>query len=98
MKTEFDAKRFLVVVVTVAYIGMVYLLFFVPIIEANKEVLIAQVAVLSAGVGAMFGYHFGSSSGSAKKTEMLAQPTTSTTTTTPNAEIKTVTEPKKEGE
>lgn len=68
---EFEPKRFLVRTVTIAYLAMAFLLFFVEIPAQNKEVLIAQVAVLAAGVGAFFGYFFGSSLGSSKKTDAL---------------------------
>lgn len=68
---DFDAKSFLVRTVTVAYIALVFLLLFIEIPAENKEVLIAQVAVLAAGIGAFFGYFFGSSLGSSKKTDAL---------------------------
>lgn len=68
---DFDAKRFIVRTVIVAPIAFIVLLFFVPVPPDNKEVLIAQVAAVSTAFGLVVGYYFGSSSGSARKTDML---------------------------
>ncbi len=71
---EFDAKRFLLRTFSIGYLVIVFLLFFVEIPAGNKDVLIAQVAVLASGISAVFGYWFGSSAGSARKTDIMNPP------------------------
>jgi hypothetical protein len=68
---EFDPKRFIVRTVVIAYLGLVVMLFFFPVPSDNKEVLIAQVSVVSTGFGLIVGYFFGSSQGSQKKSDHL---------------------------
>ena len=47
-------------------------LFFVAIPAANKDVLVAIIGILSANVGAVVGYFYGSSAGSKGKDATIA--------------------------
>ena len=49
----------------------IYLLFFQPFPEASKDVLLIVVGALIAIVKDVYGYYFGSSESSARKTELL---------------------------
>lgn len=61
---------------TLAFFAFVGALFHLPVPEGNADMLMIASGVLFGGANMAWGYFFGSSSGSAKKTEaMLAEPT-----------------------
>ena len=90
-----DIPRFLAISMTLLVAFMIVMGYFYPQSENSNlqsQVMIAWASVVS--------FYFGSSQSSARKTEMLMAPTTSTVTTTPDATVRTVTEPsaQKDGE
>jgi Fe2+ transport system protein B len=61
----------LALTVTVGFFGLLYLLIFRSIPKDSHDIIIAMVGVLGAAWGAVVNYYFGSSSGSAAKTDAL---------------------------
>jgi hypothetical protein len=81
MSRKLDLVAFLVVATTIGFFSLIWLsFFFKPPDESNGilNVLIGSVGTSWTGIVM---YYFGSSSGSAKKTDMMGAPTTQTTTT-----------------
>ena len=64
-------KPYLAVLAMLSFIVCLYLLFVLPIIEGSKDVLLIVVGSLIVLVKDVYGYYFGSSEGSSRKTEML---------------------------
>lgn len=62
---------FLIVASTVGYFGLVALFFFRHVPPEAKEVLMVTIGVIGNAWGGIVGYYFGSSSGSAKKTDLM---------------------------
>ena len=54
-------------------IAIIGLLFFVALPESNKDALLPLAGVVIGWGGTVFSYEFGSSSGSARKTEIMGQ-------------------------
>lgn len=67
-------KPWLAVLAVITFIICLYLLFFQPIPEGSKDVLLIVAGALIVIVKDVYGYYFGSSEGSARKTELLASP------------------------
>lgn len=66
--------KFLAVGALAIYATVVLALFYVPIPPANRDAIMAAFGILSGIVsGSVFNYYFGSSSGSARKTDVLAE-------------------------
>lgn len=63
-------KLFLTVSVVIGFLGVVLLMLIRGTANTSPEAMLA-VGALSAAFGAIVGYHYGSSSGSAAKQEML---------------------------
>ncbi len=92
----FNLPLFLAITTTLGFFSLLGDICFREVPTGSKEIAFAMLGSVGSAWTGLIGYYFGSSAGSARKTEMLAQPTTSTTTTTPTTEVKTVTEPKTE--
>ena len=79
---------FLVVVTTLGFLGLIVTLIFVPIPDTRMSQVIGLVTTVATAWIAIITYYFGSSAGSARKTDMLNDLTgtgdggTVTTTTT----------------
>lgn len=61
----------LATILTLAFFAFVGALFFLPVPDANMDMLMIASGVLFGGANMAWGYFFGSSSGSAKKTDAL---------------------------
>ena len=59
-------------IVTLGFFGVLALLVFAKIDAGIKDPLLILLGALSAAFGALMNYYFGSSSGSAKKDELMA--------------------------
>lgn len=57
--------------VVVAFVGIVAVLVFVPMEEANENPLLILVGILGKGFSDVLSYYFGSSQGSAEKQDTL---------------------------
>lgn len=68
-------KPALAVIAMFAFMICLYLLFFCKIPEGSKDVILIVVGAFIALVKDVYGYYFGSSEGSARKTEILNQET-----------------------
>jgi membrane protein YqaA with SNARE-associated domain len=66
---------FLTVFTTFGLFFFITLLIFHTVPEETRTPVFSLVATISTAWGAIIGYYFGSSSGSAKKTELMSQPT-----------------------
>ena len=64
-------KWFLVIATTLGVFGIIGLLFFQPVPDAVENVLFAVVGTILGKWGTMVDFNFGSSSGSARKSDML---------------------------
>ena len=62
----------LATVTVVGFISLLWLLAFHSIPVTSHDVLMASAGYLSAAFQSIIAYHFGSSSGSARKTEIMA--------------------------
>jgi hypothetical protein len=60
-------------VIVVGFFGLIALLFFVPMPKDSNGVIVLLFGSLAAGFGSVIGYFFGSSKGSAEKTQLLAK-------------------------
>ena len=75
-RVGFVAQMIICVAILVAFFGTIYLLLTQPInLEmGTREVLLVLVGVLAGAFKDLVGYYFGSSLGSATKTELVGQP------------------------
>jgi len=71
MKNKDLAMYILGGLITIAFFVVIYLLIFVEIPQGNKDILNIILGALIAAFGGVVNYFYGSSSGSAAKTEML---------------------------
>lgn len=67
-------KGWLAVLAIIGFMACILILFQTPIPEASKDVLLVLIGALVGVVKDVFGFYFGSSEGSARKTELMAQP------------------------
>ena len=75
MKRKFDLKPLLALAAIIGFFGAIIVLISAPEIPGSvKDILLILIGALVAIVKDVFGYYFGSSEGSARKTELL-QPT-----------------------
>jgi hypothetical protein len=72
MNTRLDGSVIVSCVVTIGFIGVLFLWLYRPIAVPNSEVLNVLVGTLAAGFGQVVNYWLGSSAGSKKKDETLA--------------------------
>lgn len=63
---------YLALITTVGYITIVGLLMFHEVPAGSHDVVMQMSGVLATTFGGIIGYYFGSSAGSAKKTEIMA--------------------------
>ena len=54
-----------------AFLLITYALIYIPIPPQNQAALNILLGIISAGVGSLVGYYFGSSKGSQKKTDLI---------------------------
>ena len=81
---------FLAIVITLGFFGIVGILLFHEVPQGSKDILGPLIGVIGAAVGTIVGYHWGSSSGSAAKSDTLSRLTgTADGAATTNATIKT---------
>lgn len=75
---ESPLKPWLAVLAMITFMVCLYLLFFKTIPAGSKDVLLIVAGALIVLVKDVYGYYFGSSEGSARKTELLstAEPAT----------------------
>ncbi len=71
MKDTKGFKCYMALLVTVGLLGVVFALMSVELKDASKDVLLVVLGALVAIVKDVFGYYFGSSEGSQRKTELL---------------------------
>jgi len=57
--------------ITVAVVGALYLLIYVPLPTLSKDAVLMVLGGLMMRLGDIFAYYFGSSEGSQRKTELL---------------------------
>ena len=67
----FNVPVFLAVVITLGFMLLIAKICFQEVPAGSKEIAFAMTGSISTWVGIMVGYHFGSSSGSARKTDLL---------------------------
>ncbi len=85
----FSLPTFLAVMSTLGLFFFVTILIFHSVPEETRTPVFALVAVISNAWSIIIGYHFGSSAGSAKKTELLNKNVESTTVADIHTEEKT---------
>lgn len=66
-----DIPKFLVISTTFGFFGLLALLFFVPFPPESKEILNITLGSVGTAWLGIVNYNFGSSSGSAKKTDAM---------------------------
>jgi len=72
MKRKFDLKPLLALAAIIGFFGAIIVLISAPEIPGSvKDILLILIGALVAIVKDVFGYYFGSSEGSARKTELL---------------------------
>lgn len=71
MKDTKSFKAYMALLVTVAVIGFLYLITYVPIPLASKDAALLVLGAILMRVADVFGYYFGSSEGSQRKTEIM---------------------------
>lgn len=86
-----NPPSFLIVATTLGFFGLIAMLYVWPIAEGSKDIIQVMIGTVGAKWGDQVAYHFNSSAGSARKTEMMGASTTETTST-PN-KVVTVTTP-----
>ena len=64
-------KAWLSILVTIAFIGATFALMSLPLPVPAKDILLILIGALVSRVGDVYAYYFGSSEGSARKTELL---------------------------
>lgn len=67
-------KAWLSILVTLAFIGATFALMSLPLPVPAKDILLILIGALVSRVGDVYAYYFGSSEGSARKTEFLNAP------------------------
>ena len=71
MKKEFDVKSVLALVAIIGFFEVLTALFTCPLPKDNSQMANTVIVALIAIVTMIVGYYFGSSAGSAKKTDLL---------------------------
>jgi hypothetical protein len=70
---KWSPAAFLVIAATAGFFGMPFLLALAPIPEESRETIEQIVGTAGNAFMLIVGYYFGSSSGSAKKTDIIAE-------------------------
>lgn len=68
-----DLPVILAIIVAVGFISLLWLMAWHEVPAGSHDLLTAMTGVLGTGFGTLIGYYFGSSAGSAKKTEIMQQ-------------------------
>ena len=89
----FNLPLFLAITTTIGFFSLLGDICFREVPTSSKEIAFAMLGSVGSAWTGLIGYYFGSSAGSARKTEMMAQPTTTTVTTAPDSKVETVTAP-----
>lgn len=93
---KFNSEAFLVVTTTIGFFTLIGVLVFREVPDGSREIVAQLIGGIAAAFGAIIGYRFGSSSGSARKTDIIntmagtGDGTGTTTTTTKTDSTKTV--------
>jgi len=64
-------KAYMALLITVAVIGTLFLLIYIPLPPLSKDAVLLVLGGLLARLGDIYSYYFGSSEGSQRKTELL---------------------------
>lgn len=73
MLTKEGLPVFLALVVILGFMGLLCVLAFHEVPGGSHDILMESIGGLSAAFGLVVGYYFGSSAGSAKKTELMSK-------------------------
>lgn len=92
IKVTFSAPSFLVVTMTIGVFALIVMLFLTEYPKSAEQLIFTLTTLIFAKWGTMVDFHFGSSSGSTRKTEMMGAAQTTETTATPD-KVVTVTSP-----
>lgn len=68
---DWNVPRFLVVTTTLGFFTLIVLLYFKAFPAESKDILNVMLGVVGSAWTGIVGYYFGSSQGSARKTDML---------------------------
>ena len=66
---------FLAIAIVMGFFGIVGILLFHEVPQGSKDILGPLIGVIGAAVGTIVGYHWGSSSGSARKSDLISEMT-----------------------
>jgi uncharacterized membrane protein len=72
-------KGYLATLMIIAFIGLVYLLLDKKVPEQNNDLLMVLLGAMVGTVKDLYGYYFGSSEGSQRKTELMGAANATTT-------------------
>lgn len=64
-------KCYMALLVTIAVIGALFVLIYVPMPPPSKDAVLLILGYLCARLGDIYSYYFGSSEGSQRKTELM---------------------------
>lgn len=71
MNTTARFKAYMALFITVAVVGALYLLIYIPMSPMSKDAILIILGGLLGRLGDVYAYYFGSSEGSQRKTELL---------------------------
>lgn len=71
MKDTKGFKAYMALLITLAVIGVLYLLCYIPVPGPSKDAVLLALGGLLGRMGDIYAYYFGSSEGSQRKTELL---------------------------
>lgn len=71
MKDTKAFKAYLALLLTVAVVGVLFLLCYVPMPPLSKDAILLILGALLARLGDVLSYYYGTSEGSQRKTELL---------------------------
>lgn len=71
---KFDVKPWLAVLIFIGFMACLFLLFYSTMPEGAKDFILVAVGALIATLKDVYGYYFGSSEGSNRKTELMKPP------------------------
>lgn len=73
MMNKENLPLILAIMTTVGFVSMLWLMAFHDVPQSSHDLLMAMTGVLGTSYAGIVAYYFGSSAGSAKKTEILAK-------------------------
>ncbi len=91
----FNIPLFLAISTTMGFFALLGDILFREIPSGSKDISFTMLGAVATAWGSLIQYFFGSSAGSARKTDMLATTGTSTTTTTADTKTETIVQPGK---